>query len=109
MWPHHNVNPHQAGAMDDRANALERLKQAHSFPGPYRLKAIGENSAAFVARVMQAVILVLGPKSLPHVETRQSAQGKHQSVNLTVQVAEAEQVLKLYDALRGVVGVRFLL
>lgn len=95
--------------MENKPSALEMLKNAHTFPGPYIIKAIGENTPDFVAQVVQAVIVILGTKSTPDVQTRQSAKGKHQSVNLTVQVQSAEQVLKLYEAIKKIEGLRFLL
>lgn len=95
--------------MDDRPASLKMLREVHTFPGPYVVKAIGENTPEFVARVMQAVVVVLGRTSVPEVRTRHSAKGTHQSVNLTVQVADAEQVLQIYEALKGLAGLRFLL
>lgn len=95
--------------MENKPSALEMLKNAHTFPGPYIIKAIGENSPDFVAHVVQAVIVVLGPTSTPEVQTRQSAQGKHQAVTMTLQVESAEQVLQLYEAVKKVKGLRFLL
>jgi hypothetical protein len=95
--------------MDDTPKALAMLKEAHVFPGPYTFKAIGENSANFVAQLCQAIVVVTGPKSVPEVTTRQSAKGNHQAVHMTVHVTDAEQVLRLYAAIKTVPGIRFLL
>lgn len=95
--------------MANRAASLEVLKQVHQFPGPYVFKVIGENSADFVARVVQVAVLVLGPRSRPNVSLRTSKGGKHQSITLTVKVEDAERVLDIYEGLQGLTGVRFLL
>ena len=95
--------------MSDRQSSLEVLRQVHDFPGPYVFKIIGENTPDFIARVVQAAVIILGPKVAPQVATRQSSGGKHQSITLTVRVADAERVLDLYDVLGKVGGVRFLL
>ncbi len=95
--------------MSDRESSLRALNDTHVFPGPYMFKVIGENSPDFVARVVQAAVVVLGPTSYPNVTTRESAKGRHQSVTMVVDVATAEAVLEVYAALQGLSGVRFLL
>ena len=95
--------------MADRQTSLAVLRQVHEFPGPYVFKVIGENTPDFVARVVQAAVVILGPRSLPDVSIRHSSGGKHQSVTLTVRVKSAEGVLEIYELLGAVAGVRFLL
>ena len=95
--------------MADRESTLEALNQVHQFPGPFTFKVIGTNSPEFVAQVAQAVVVVLGPKSLPEVTLRHSTGGKHQSITLVVRVQQAEDVLKVYECLGALGGVRFLL
>ncbi|HET6347162.1 MAG TPA: DUF493 domain-containing protein, partial [Myxococcota bacterium] len=92
-----------------RQTSLAVLRQVHEFPGPYVFKVIGENTPDFVARVVQAAVVILGPRSLPDVSIRHSSGGKHQSVTLTVRVKSAEGVLEIYELLGAVAGVRFLL
>lgn len=95
--------------MDDTPKALAALKAAHTFPGHYTIKAIGENTPDFVARVCQAVVVVVGPLVTPEVNLRQSAKGNHQAVHITVMVKDAEMVLRLYSAVKTVAGIRFML
>jgi uncharacterized protein len=95
--------------MSSREASLQALNDCHRFPGPFTFRVIGENSPEFVARVVQAAVLVLGPKTLPQVNTRESAKGNHQAVSLVVEVERAESVLDVYAALRSLVGVRLLL
>ena len=57
--------------MSDREATLRALNDVHAFPGPFTFKIIGENTPEFVARVVQAVVVVLGPtSSFPEVTTR---------------------------------------
>jgi uncharacterized protein len=93
----------------ERDASLRALNDVHQFPGPFTFKVIGENSADFVARVVQAAVVVLGPTAYPNVRTRESAKGNHQAVTMVVEVGSAEGVLDVYAALSGVSGVRFLL
>ena len=95
--------------MSDRDSSLAALREVHSFPGPFIFKVIGENSPDFVARVVQAVVVVLGPRAVPEVRLRQSTGGRHQAITLTVRVPSAESVLDIYACLQGLPGVRFLL
>lgn len=95
--------------MADRQASLEVLRQVHAFPGPFVFKVIGENTPEFVARVVQIAVVVLGPRTLPAVSIRHSTGGRHQSVTLTVRVKNAEGVLDIYEVLRSIKGVRFLL
>ena len=85
--------------MSDRDATLRALNDVHSFPGPFTLNIIGENSADFVERVVQAAIVVLGHNVYPDVSTRESAHGKHQSVTLVVEVANAEGEVERYETL----------
>ena len=95
--------------MSDRASSLEALRQVHTFPGPFVFKVIGANTPEFVAEVVQAVVVVLGPKAAPEVRLRQSTGGRHQAVTLSVHVPSPEAVLEVYSCLQGLSGVRFLL
>lgn len=95
--------------MNDRAALLDKLNAVHAFPCSYVFKVIGENSPEFITRVVQAVVNVMGDPSNFELATRESSGGKHLSVTVTVEVREAETVLSIYDMLRVVDGVRFLL
>lgn len=95
--------------MSTREEILDRLNDVHSFPGEYIFKVIGENSTAFVSRIVQACINALGPNASPDVSTRESSGGRHVSVTLTVQVEDAEHVLRVYDMMARLDGIKFIL
>jgi uncharacterized protein len=86
----------------------ERLVAVHNFPGTYIFKVIGDNSQDFVSRVVQAAINVMGKEPCLEVSTRSSSAGRHVSVTLSADVEDAEMVLDIYEMLRVVQGVRFL-
>lgn len=85
---------------------LERLEQQHSFPGPFMFKAIGPNTAAFVAEATQAVVLGTGGKAVPQVTTRDSGGGKYTAVTIRAQLACAQQALDVWALLARVEGVK---
>lgn len=95
--------------MSDRNEILERLNDVHSFPGDYMFKVIGDNTEEFVTRIVQASLNVLGPDAEPGVSTRESSGGKHVSVTLDVRVENAEMVLEVYDMLKKLDGIKFIL
>lgn len=95
--------------MEDRNALLDKLNAVHEFPGAYVFKVIGTNSPEFISRVVQAAVIVLGDRADFSVATRESSGGKHQSVTLTVKVPSADDVLAIYDQLRVLDGVKFLL
>lgn len=95
--------------MSDRNELLDKLNAVHEFPGDYVFKVIGTNSPEFISRVVQAAVIVLGERADFSVSTRESSGGKHQSVTLTVVVPQADDVLAIYDQLRVLEGVKFLL
>ena len=95
--------------MASREDILERLKDVHAFPGEYTFKVIGENTPAFVSRIVQACVMVLGPDASPGISTRESSGGRHVSVTVDATVEDAEMVLRIYDILGEVEGVRFML
>lgn len=95
--------------MSTRDEILDRLNDVHSFPGEYVFKVIGDNSTEFVTRIVQACINALGPGATPDVATRESSGGRHVSVTLTVEVDDAEHVLRVYDMMGGLEGIKFIL
>ncbi len=95
--------------MANRDEILERLNAVHSFPGSYVFKIIGENSAQFVSRIVQACLIVLGPTASPSVTTRESSGKRHVSVTVDAVVTDAEMVLRIYDILQDLEGVKFIL
>lgn len=95
--------------MANRDEILERLNDVHSFPGNYIFKIIGENTPAFVTRTVQACLNVLGPHANPSISTRESSGKRHVSVTVDAVVDDAEMVLRVYDMLGKLEGVRFIL
>lgn len=95
--------------MTDNNALKEKLNAVHDFPCTYVFKVIGENSADFMVRTVQAVVHVVGDPAELNMSTRESSGGKHISVTLSVTVIDAEAVLSIYDMLRKVEGVRFML
>lgn len=96
-------------APHDKPDALAMLEQAHSFPCVFVFKAIGANEPAFPAALAQAALIVLGPKIKPEVRLRESQQGRHVAVTLSLPVQSAQQVLDVYAALGGVPRLHMLL
>lgn len=95
--------------MTDQATMRERLNDVHEFPETYIFKVIGANSEDFVSRVVQATINVIGAEPDLEVSTRDSTAGRHVSVTLAAEVDDADTVLAVYEMLRSLEGVRFLL
>jgi putative lipoic acid-binding regulatory protein len=85
------------------------LNDTHTFPGPYRVKVIGENSEAFQKRVVEAVENTAGKQSLLDLSVRPSANGEYVGLTLKVQVNDADEVMRVYEALRTVAGVRMVM
>lgn len=95
--------------MSERESSIETLEQTHSFPTDYEFKAIGPNSAGFVADVIQVGVDVLGKAARPHVRTRRSAEGKYVSVSMSLEMRTPESILEVYDLIRSVEDVRVIL
>ncbi|MFB6265305.1 MAG: YbeD family protein [Bradymonadaceae bacterium] len=95
--------------ISDREASIETLKQTHSFPCDYEFKAIGPNSAAFVAEVIQVGVDVLGRTAHPQIRTRESSEGKYVSVSMSLEMASPEAILDVYALIRSVEDVRVIL
>ncbi|WP_230470529.1 YbeD family protein [Lujinxingia vulgaris] len=95
--------------MSDPQTMIDRLNAMHTFPGPFLFKVIGENEPTFVSRVVQAAINAIGGEADVDVETRESGKGKHIAVTLSAQVQGPQEVLDVYELLRAVRGVRFMM
>jgi uncharacterized protein len=95
--------------MTDHSALMDKLNAVHDFPCSYIFKVIGENSSEFMARVVQAVVQVVGDPAELSMQTRESSGGKHLSVTLSVTVEDARSVVAIYDLLAVVKGVRFML
>ncbi len=82
----------------DRAEALELLRSAHTFPGPYRCRAAARAAAVTAVRAM------IGP-GLRGVDEQASRNGTYVSLRLDVHAEAAEDVLEIYELVRGIEGV----
>ena len=88
---------------------IEQLEENHRFPGPYRVKVIGENSDTFVAEILAIVRDELRLLYEPRHELKQTPQGRHVSVTLDLTVKSAAQVVALYEKLQAHTEVRFVM
>ncbi len=95
--------------MRTRETSLQTLEETHSFPCPYQFKVIGDNSEEFVARVAQVGVNVGGSEAEPEISTRESSSGNYVSVTMQLEVEQAEMILDVYDGVRELEGVRFVL
>lgn len=88
----------------DRLVAL--LEANHRFPGDYHLSVIVLNTDGVFGRVRLALETgLVEPMEEGSWEIRESAQAKYLSYRFRVPVSSADDVLALYERLRGVDGV----
>lgn len=94
--------------MDSRPSR-ELLESQHVFPGVYQIKAIGSVDSDFESRLLEIVRADLAsPSELEH-SVRATPGGRHVAVTLSIPVENAEQVRRLYEKIRDVEGLLFLL
>lgn len=85
--------------------SVELLEQHHDFPCLYMFKVIGFCHDDFVEEVRAAVEPVLGRLTEgEELRLRPSRGGRYLSVTLEKEVADAGQVLAVYQALKGLQG-----
>jgi putative lipoic acid-binding regulatory protein len=89
--------------------SLEVLKATHRFPTQYTFKAIGQNEADFVGRVLESVRAELGHDAPPPHQVREAAGGRHIAITLELRLATAEQILGIYRSILTVDGLVLLL
>lgn len=88
---------------------IDRLNAVHNFPEDYEFKVIGPNDVAFVARVTQTVVNVMGKDTDISLRTRESSSKNHLSVTVECKIEKAEQVIEIYSVLKQLEGVKFML
>lgn len=99
------IDPTQAAPPAGREESLRLLEQFHDFPCPYMFKVIALGSEELPAEVRRRAEGVVGPiMDQGSVRTRPSSGGKYLSVTVETELASAEQVLEVYEALKGVEG-----
>lgn len=81
----------------DRPDTLELLEQSHTFPGPYRFRAVVRAGAT--AGVVSAISAAAS--SVSEVEEAPSRKGTYVSVRVLAEVDSAEQVMEVYEVLSG--------
>lgn len=95
--------------MRTRESSIETLEETHSFPCPYQFKVMGDNSEEFIADVVQVGVNVGGSEAEPEISTKESSGGTYVSVTMELEVEEAEMILDVYDRVKSIDGVRFVL
>lgn len=86
--------------MSTRQESIDLLNNIHQFPCPVMVKAIGQNVNDFPQRVVSLVRITLELDFDPAFTSRETRGGRHVAVTLEPTFDDAEQVLKLYAALR---------
>jgi putative lipoic acid-binding regulatory protein len=92
-----------------RESSKATLEETHDFPCPYQFKVIGDNSEEFVAQVVQVGVNVGGTDTEPEVSTRESSSENYVSVTMELEVENAETILDVYDRVKELDGVQFVL
>lgn len=87
---------------------LELLEARHKFPCPYTFKVIGQTGTDLELRVAQCAKSQLGLDADPKTSVKTASGGRHESITVEPTCPDAQAVLDLYAALRGLQGVLFL-
>jgi uncharacterized protein len=88
--------------------SVELLESTHSFPGEFKIKAIGAADDDFESRVVGAVSALLPAPSDLDYSVRSTPGGRHVAITLDLTVQSAEQVLAIYAELKQVKGLTYL-
>lgn len=83
---------------------LELLESTHAFPGDYMFKVIGQDDHTLASRVMDAVRHDLPADHEPAMSVRRTASGRHMCVTIEPRVADAHQVLAIYERIYALDG-----
>ena len=92
----------------DHRPSVELLESTHSFPGDYKIKAIGCADDDFESRVIETVCTYLAARSDLDYSVRSTPGGRHIAVTLDINVQTAEQVRAIYARLQEVKGLTHL-
>lgn len=92
----------------ERHNSVELLESTHTFPGEFKIKAIGAADDDFHIRVIEAVSALLPARSDLDYSVRSTPGGRHVAITLDLTVQTAEQVLAIYAELKEVKGLTHL-
>ena len=91
----------------DREETLELLRSQHVFPGPFDYRVVLDPGAREDA--LLAARDALSEGSVEVMGSKTSSRGTYISLHLRAQVSSAEDVLRIYAALKEVDGVRSLM
>jgi len=100
------MEPHSTA---DNVPSADLLESTHTFPGTYRIKAIGQAYPDFESRIVSAARAHLTASSDLDHSVRSTAGGRHVAVTLEVMVQTAEQVRKIYAEIGKVEGLTLLI
>jgi putative lipoic acid-binding regulatory protein len=92
----------------DHRPSVELLESTHSFPGDYKIKAIGAAEDDFESRIIEAVCAHLPARSDLDYSIRSTPGGRHIAITLDMNVQSAEQVRAIYAELQEVKGLTHL-
>jgi putative lipoic acid-binding regulatory protein len=84
--------------------SVDLLEQTHQFPCAYMFKAIGEDDHTFSGRVVAAVRHEITDDHEPAIRIRKTASGRHVCVTIEPFVADAQQVLSIYERIYALDG-----
>jgi hypothetical protein len=91
------------------SHARELLESVHDFPGPFTIKAIGLERDGFVDRILRtAQTSLTRPGDVQH-STRLTPNGRHVAVTLVIVALNSAEVVAVYESLRVVEGLKFLM
>jgi len=90
-----------------RAPARELLEAAHSFPGPYIIKAFGPANEDFRQGCTQAAERAVGARVV--VSERLSSKGNSICVTLELQAEHVDEVIFLYERLHDLPDLKMIL
>ena len=79
---------------------LESLETGHTFPGAYTFKVIGRNPDSFARTVIRAISEELSLQHEPPHSVKQTPNGRHISITLTLTVETPQHVIKVYQRLQ---------
>jgi uncharacterized protein len=93
--------------MDPRPS-VELLESIHTFPGEYKIKAIGLTDDDFETRVVEAVCAHLPARSDLDYSVRTTTGGRYVAITLDITVQTAEQVRAIYAEIQAIKGLTHL-
>lgn len=80
----------------DRNEALELLRQQHSFPGPFDFRVVVKHGTG--VQVVSALAAGAGADAVVEdVQSRSSSKGTYEALVVRMRVGSAEQVLDVYS------------